>query len=142
MMKQKAKALGIEDRVRFTGQVEPSRIPLYVGIADVLVSPRVSGTNTPLKIYSYLKSGKPLVATDLWTHTQVLNEKISILVHPDPESIAEGLSFALASSEARTRADRAKRLSEQLYAPARYNQKMRTILLKAADRIKERKPNP
>jgi len=30
----------------------------------VLVSPRSRGTNTPLKIYQYLRSGKPLVATD------------------------------------------------------------------------------
>ena len=39
---------------------------------DVLVSPRSRGTNTPLKIYQYLRSGKPIVATRLLTHTQVL----------------------------------------------------------------------
>ena len=40
--------------------------------ADILRPPRIRGTNTPLKIYSYLRSGKPIVATNLLTHTQVL----------------------------------------------------------------------
>ena len=31
--------------------------------ADVLVSPRSRGTNTPLKIYQYLRAGRPIVAT-------------------------------------------------------------------------------
>ena len=47
---------------------------------DILVSPRIRGTNTPLKIYSYLRSGKPIVATDLLTHTQVLSPAVARLV--------------------------------------------------------------
>ena len=46
----------------------------------MLVSPRIRGTNTPLKIYSYLRSGKPIVATDLLTHTQVLSPEVARLV--------------------------------------------------------------
>ena len=57
----------------FTGQQPAREIPAFVQTCDVLVSPRIRGTNTPLKIYSYLRSGKPIVATDLLTHTQVLS---------------------------------------------------------------------
>ena len=46
----------------------------------MLVSPRSRGTNTPLKIYQYLRSGKPIVATRLLTHTQVLERR-----HGDPD---------------------------------------------------------
>ena len=47
-------------------------IPLLA--ADVLVSPRLKGLNTPMKIYSYLDSGSAVLATRLRTHTQVLDD--------------------------------------------------------------------
>ena len=43
--------------------------------ADVLVSPRLKGLNTPMKIYSYLDSGSAVLATRLRTHTQVLHDR-------------------------------------------------------------------
>ena len=57
----------------FAGERPAAEIPAYLLAADVLVSPRSRGTNTPLKIYQYLRSGKPIVATRLLTHTQVLD---------------------------------------------------------------------
>ena len=71
--------LGAGGRIAFVEKVAPQKVPLYVAASDVLVSPRVSGTNTPLKIYSFLKAGKPFVATKLWTHTQVARRRG---VHP------------------------------------------------------------
>jgi glycosyltransferase involved in cell wall biosynthesis len=127
-MQEKAKNLGIADKVRFTGQVLPEQIPLYVAIADVLVSPRLSGTNTPLKIYSCLKSGKPLVATNLWTHTQVLNPEIAVLTEPDPQSLAEGLKTAASQDEAQVRAKTALELAAREYTPSRYLQKIAEVL--------------
>ena len=47
----------------FAGQQPAREIPAFVQACDILVSPRIRGTNTPLKIYSYLRSGKPIVAT-------------------------------------------------------------------------------
>jgi glycosyltransferase involved in cell wall biosynthesis len=138
-MKNRASALAISDRVVFVDKVPPSSIPLFISLADVLVSPRLSGTNTPLKIYSYLKSGKPLVATNLWTHTQVLNEKISVLVNPTPESLAQGLSFALSSEEANERAREAKELSEREYTYSNYLNKIRHCLEIAYENFKTKK---
>ncbi len=66
---------GLADAVIFTGQRPAEEIPRYLDAATVLVSPRASGTNTPLKIYQYLRSGRPIVATRLRTHTQVLNDR-------------------------------------------------------------------
>ena len=112
--------------------VSPSKIPAFIAMADVLVSPRLSGTNTPLKIYSFLKSGKPVVATRLWTHTQVLNDKISILVNTDAESLAKGISFALEEKEAKLRGQAAKELAEREYTYPRYLEKIREVLEKAS----------
>ena len=75
----------------FTGQQPAKEIPGFVQAADLLVSPRIRGTNTPLKIYSYLRSGKPIVATNLLTHTQVLTPEIAKLVDPKPEPFAAAM---------------------------------------------------
>ena len=79
----------------FTGQVLPSQVASYVRCADVLLSPRTAGTNTPLKIYSYLRSGLPIVATRLLTHTQVLNNEVAVLTEPTPEDFAQGILMVL-----------------------------------------------
>jgi glycosyltransferase involved in cell wall biosynthesis len=78
-------------RLVLAGQRPPAEIPHVVDACDVLVSPRVSGTNTPLKIYSYLRSNRPIVATRLLTHTQVLDDGCACLVEPTPEALAGGL---------------------------------------------------
>ena len=132
-MKKMAAEIKIADRMRFTGQVSPSEVPLYIAMADVLVSPRTTGTNTPLKIYSFLKSGKPVVATNLWTHSQILNEKISVLVDPDPKSFAHGILFALNDPEASERALTAKELAEKDYTLDNYKTKITASLENALE---------
>ena len=44
---------------------------------DVLASPRRHGQNTPFKVFTYLASGKPLVATRIPTHTQLLDDSLA-----------------------------------------------------------------
>jgi len=130
-MRARAAALGAADRIVFVEKVPPKQVPLYISLADVLVSPRVSGTNTPLKIYSFLKAGKPFVATDLWTHTQVVDDEIAVLAKPDPDSLAAGLTFALGSEEAQERARAAKRMADENYIYPKYLEKMNEALAKA-----------
>jgi len=142
-MRQKAQDLKIGEKVYFTGQVDPTLMPLYISIADVLVSPRLSGTNTPLKIYSFLKSGKPVVATDLWTHTQVLDTNNSILVKPDAENMAAGINQALFDQSAQTIAENAQAVCAREYTTQRYLDKISQILTQAvAEKKKARKPKP
>jgi len=127
-MKTLAGELRISDKTAFVNKVSPSMVPFYLELADVLVSPRTSGTNTPLKIYSCLKSGKPFVATRLWTHTQVLSERHAVLCDPDAEHVARGIEFALHSDEARARARAAREWAEKEYAPSRYLEKISQVL--------------
>ena len=76
-----------------------------------------------------------MVATNLWTHTQILDENISILVEPDADSFAKGLSYALNDPGAKKRAESAKRLAEDEYIYPKYLQIMKKILKKAGARI-------
>ena len=101
----------------FTGQRPPSDIPHFVDACDVLVSPRISGTNTPLKIYSYLRSGRPIVATNLLTHTQVLTPDTARLVDPEPEPFARAILDLFANQADRERlASEAQRLVAAKYS--------------------------
>jgi len=129
--KETAASLGIADRMVFTGQVPPGHMPLYLELADVLISPRLSGTNTPLKIYSFLKTGKPVVATRLWTHTQILDDDIAVLVDPNPESMAAGLRFALFDPAGQSRARAAREMAAREYTIDHYREKIRLALSKS-----------
>lgn len=89
--RQQAKACGIHDHVHFTGPRPIKHLAHYLAQADILVSPRIQGNNTPMKLYSYLDSGKALLATDLPTHTQVLNSQVAWLTAPRPDAFAQGM---------------------------------------------------
>jgi glycosyltransferase involved in cell wall biosynthesis len=98
-LRSQALASGLEDRVIFVGQRPHDEMPACFAAADVLVSPRNSGTNTPLKIYSYLQSGRPIVATRLLTHTQVLDDSVAVLVEPTAVAISRGIQSVLEDPE-------------------------------------------
>ncbi len=82
---------GIQERTHFFAPRPVEELGGILAQADVLVSPRTVGTNTPMKIFSYLDSGVPVVATRLPTHTQVLDDEIAVLVAPEPEDMSRGL---------------------------------------------------
>jgi glycosyltransferase involved in cell wall biosynthesis len=115
------RALGLDAAVVFTGQRPADEVPAYLDAATVLVSPRSTGTNTPLKIYQYLRSGRPIVATNLRTHTQVLSSDIALLADPTPEAFARAVLSAFADPDmagaigVRARATAETRYSDEAY---------------------------
>jgi len=88
---KKGRELGIQENVHFLGTRPVEELSVYLSEADVLVSPRIKGNNTPMKIYSYLQSGVPVVATDLPMHTQVMNSEVAEMVKPTPQGMAAGI---------------------------------------------------
>jgi hypothetical protein len=71
---------------------------LFTVSADVLVTSRLRGTNTPLKIYQYLRAGKPILGTAIRSHTQVLDTATAELVSPTAPDVAAGLEHVLMNS--------------------------------------------
>jgi glycosyltransferase involved in cell wall biosynthesis len=121
LARKQAADAGIASAAIFAGQRPAEEIPAYLDAADVLVSPRSLGTNTPLKIYQYLRSGRPIVATRLLTHTQVLNDEVSILTDATPEGFGAGILGAIADPErARAIGGRAHQLAETKYSYEAY----------------------
>jgi len=114
-------ALGLSDSVVLTGQRPAEEIPAYLDAATLLVSPRSTGTNTPLKIYQYLRSGRPIVATNLRTHTQVLAEDTAFLAEPTADGFAATILAALNDpARAASIGAHARQLAETKYSDAAY----------------------
>jgi glycosyltransferase involved in cell wall biosynthesis len=121
-----ARMVGIEAVTVFAGVRPAAEIPSYLLAADLLVSPRSRGTNTPLKIYQYLRSGTAIVATRLLTHTQVLSDQTAILTAATPGEFADGILAGL-NDPARTAAvgRRARELAETKYSYEAYLERTR-----------------
>ena len=100
---------GVSESCLFPGSLPQDDIRRILPRATVLVSSRVSGTNTPLKIYEQLASGVPLVATRILAHTQVLDDDLAFLVDPTIEDIARGLRTVLDGPDAALRRAEAAR---------------------------------
>jgi glycosyltransferase involved in cell wall biosynthesis len=122
--------MNLEKRVLVLGQKRSRDIPYYLHAASVLVSPRILGTNIPLKIYSYLASGVPVVATDLVTHTQSIGKDIAILAAAAPEPFAAAISLA-AGPEGQAVAGRALAYCREHYTAERYVELVAQALGKA-----------
>jgi len=121
-----ARKAGIDAVTIFAGERPASEIPAYLLAADVLVSPRSRGTNTPLKIYQYLRSGKPIVATRLLTHTQVLSDDTAILTGATPQEFADGIVAALTDVGRAARVGRnARTLADTKYSYEAYLERTR-----------------
>ena len=129
-----ARAAGLADAVIFAGQRPADEIPAFLDAADALVSPRSSGTNTPLKIYQYLRSGRPIVATRLLTHTQVLDDAVAYLSDATAEGFGAAILDALADPDrARAVGARARQLAETKYSYEAYLTRTRQALALLAE---------
>jgi glycosyltransferase involved in cell wall biosynthesis len=126
LARAQAAALGVDDVTIFAGERPAAEIPAYLLAGDVLVSPRSRGTNTPLKIYQYLRSGKPIVATRLLTHTQVLSDDTAVLTDVNARAFAQGIVGILGDRDhASAIGRRAQRLAETRYSYDAYLEKTR-----------------
>jgi glycosyltransferase involved in cell wall biosynthesis len=107
---------GLQDRVLLIGPRPLRQLMAILMQADILLSPRSSGNNTPLKLYCYMSAGKPIVATNIASHTQVLTDEMAILVPPEARSISKALATLCADPALREALGR----SVKIEADSRY----------------------
>ena len=104
-------------RVKLVGYVPPTQIPTYLAAADVLAVPNSAKAavsryyTSPLKLFEYMASERPIVASDLPALREIIaHEETALLVPPDD-------SNAIAAAVGRLRADPA--LARRLAANSR-----------------------
>ena len=133
-LRARAAGLGAAGRCFFVGKRPPSEVPAFIALADVLVSPRCRGQNTPFKIYTYLASGKPTVATRIEAHTQVLHDGIAWLVDATPQALAAGVRQVLSDrSAARERGERGRAYAEREFGLDAFRERVRRAYTHVAE---------
>lgn len=92
----------VNDRVIFSGKVPHKDIPLHISACDILVSPfpkneHYSYYMSPLKIFEYMASKKPVVVSDLPSLREVLEDRKTALFVPpnDPEKLASSIEYII-----------------------------------------------
>jgi glycosyltransferase involved in cell wall biosynthesis len=131
--RQRAADLGIADRLHFLGTRPIAHLSAYLAQADILLSPRTLGTNTPMKVYSYMQSGKAILATDIRSHTQALDSTSAELVAMEPRAFAAGLERLAADPELRHRLGAtAQAKADREYSLPVFRQKLRTAYERVA----------
>jgi len=93
----------VEQAVSFLGKIPPDELPAYLAASDILLSPRIAGANTPLKILDYFKAGGAIVATDVEANRLLLDDDTAVLVRPEPKALAGGIGRAIGDRELRER---------------------------------------
>ena len=94
LLKQRAVALGIADKVVFTGRVPHHEVQRYYDLVDVLVYPRLSmrltDLVTPLKPLEAMAQGRLLVASDVGGHRELIADGVTGVLFKagDPEALA------------------------------------------------------
>ena len=93
-----AQELSVASRIEFTGMIPPADVAARLAQADVLVlpNPRSAISNaftSPLKLFEYMASGRPVVASDLPAIREVLRDnENALLVEPgDPNALVAGI---------------------------------------------------
>ncbi len=121
--------LRLENDVIFAGQQPESAMASFMSLAEVLVSPRIAGAHTPLKIYTYMAASKPIVATRITSHTNVLNDDNAYLAEAEPALFAVALREAFDQGaeklvERRNRVARASQLLQKRFSRAEFERRM------------------
>ena len=134
--KKRTVELGCRAQVTFTGPRPVSTLKALLHSADIVVSPRIKGNNTPMKLYSYLHCGRALLATDLPTHTQVVDGTVAVLAAPTPRAFAEGMILLLSDPGLRREiGERARVRAEKLYTVEAFEKQLLSLYSHLGSRV-------
>ena len=103
-LKQQVMALGLKDRVVFTGRVPHDEVNRYYDLIDVLVYPRhpmrLTNLVTPLKPLEAMAQGRLMVASDVGGHKELIQDgKTGVLFHAGDVGDLTGKVVALLQDE-------------------------------------------
>jgi glycosyltransferase involved in cell wall biosynthesis len=97
----KAQGVGADKEVQFLGKISPDKLSDYLAASDILLAPRKSGINSPLKILDYFKAGGAIIATDTVANRRLLNEKNAVMCEFNIECFSKVTSSLVNAPEKR-----------------------------------------
>ncbi len=93
---------GNDQQVMFAGKIAPDRLPAYLTASDILLAPRKSGINSPLKILDYFKAGTAIVATNTVANQRLLNDQNAVLCAFQSDAFADSILWLAQNPNSRT----------------------------------------
>lgn len=132
-LKKYAERLDVKEKIILKGYVKPSEVGEYLKASDILIHYSASmgdmASFSPLKLFEYMLSGKPLLAPDFPYIKEVIRENVNgfLFNHTDPRSLAELIEKILKmdKEEVRKVVERAKSIAEKEYT---YTARARKIM--------------
>lgn len=107
---------GLDRIVHLVGKLDPERLPAHLMAADVLMLPRLAGTNIPMKVFDYLRAGRAIAATDITANRAVLDESTARFAAPTPGAFSDCVARLAADGELRRRlSQNAQQLARERY---------------------------
>jgi glycosyltransferase involved in cell wall biosynthesis len=114
-----------DNSVEFVGKLPPDELPDYLAASDILLSPRIAGVNTPLKLLDYLKAGRAIAATDSESNRLILDERTAILTKAEPQAFCDGICRLLNEAALRRMlGSNGRKLIDRVYNYAEFKQKL------------------
>lgn len=129
-MRQRARDFGVESKTIFTGDRPEGEMGSFMALASGLVSPRMAGAHTPLKVYTYMSAQKPILATRIPAHIGVLSDSNAYMGEPNPDSLARAMETLLGeldSAAAAKRVEAAKSLVDERFSRRTFVQKLDSL---------------
>jgi glycosyltransferase involved in cell wall biosynthesis len=80
--------LGISACVRITGRLPHEKVPEYVSLFDVAVSPRATFYASPMKVIEYMALGKPVVVPRTPNFLDIIDEGVNGVTFEDGSAAA------------------------------------------------------
>ena len=105
---QRAVDAGVEKQTLFLGKVSQDKLAIYQQAFNILLMPfpwteHYAYFMSPLKMFEYLAAKRPIVASDLPTIREILDEKSAVFCRPDdPADLAEKIKLILTDSNLAT----------------------------------------
>lgn len=107
--------------ILFAGHRPHAEVPLWLKAADVLVLPNSEKEEisrlftSPLKLFEYMASGTPIIASDLPSIREVASDNQARFFEPDnSDDLSEKIKYAFGNeAEMRTKAESARRLVQK-----------------------------
>jgi glycosyltransferase involved in cell wall biosynthesis len=125
-----------DSSIVFSGKKPHSHVPQYLCAADVLVIPnesesRISKYDTsPMKLFEYMATGKPIVASDLPSIREVLDERTATFFEPgNAQDLAAKIAYVKQNPEEAARKARNAFQEVQQYSWERRGEKISHIIV-------------
>ncbi len=95
----RAKEMGIDNIIIFTGRIQYDRAAFFLSAGDLAVSPKLAQTEANGKLFNYMACGLPTVAFDSHINREILDDTGIYVEHGNTAALADAIVVSLSDSE-------------------------------------------